>query len=484
MKNSIYLDKERIEKEVLAGNHRTIVGGLWDELGLLQINFLKTQGLRPEHTLLDIGCGCLRGGVHFIEYLLPGNYYGVDSNPSLLRAGRDIELNARGLLDKLPESNLLASDTFEFERLGGPFDFAWAQSLFTHLPANVIRLCLHQLKKVLGQDAKFYATFFEVPQDHPRDRHWKHPHGMMTHAWQDPYHYSVADFVTMCRESGWHLHYHGDWGHPRDQHMLVFSPEGGARHKSPKLGKRDLPLEQAGSLPAGAEHYRAYVGPPNRFDFMGATQFALLFALGLREHHRLLDFGCGSLRVGRLLIPYLLPDGYYGLEPNAWLIEDALDRELGSDILALKRPHFRHNDDFRCDTFGKTFDFVLAQSILTHTGPDLFAKIVMEMAKVLSKKGRLVFNYWDAAGKEETREEGWIYPHCAYYSWTSVEEWCRNAGLRVVRIPWYHPCLTWCLAVEDGEQLPSRQSLDTLQGVVLFEEQFADSQRLRHYSQE
>ena len=42
----------------------------------------------------------------------------------------------------------------------------------------------------------------------------------------------------------------------------------------------------------------------------------MLLAAGLRETHRIADLGCGLLRVGRLLIPYLLPGRYYGMEPN------------------------------------------------------------------------------------------------------------------------------------------------------------------------
>src|SRR5690242_5496000 len=91
---------------------------------------------------------------------------------------------------------------------------------------------------------------------------------------------------------------------------------------------RALSSEAAKDLPAGARHYTAYVGPPRDYDFMGATQFRLLTTLGLREHHSVLDFGCGSLRAGRLLIPYLLPGRYYGLDPNRWLIEDAVAREI------------------------------------------------------------------------------------------------------------------------------------------------------------
>jgi hypothetical protein len=91
---------------------------------------------------------------------------------------------------------------------------------------------------------------------------------------------------------------------------------------------RALGVEATLALAGGSRHFRAYVGPPGQFDFMGATQFRLLTTLGLREHHSLLDFGCGSLRAVRLLIPYLLPGRYYGLEPNRWLIEDGINTQL------------------------------------------------------------------------------------------------------------------------------------------------------------
>src|SRR3990172_12495843 len=96
------------------------------------------------------------------------------------------------------------------------------------------------------------------------------------------------------------------------------------------------------SLPIGSRHYRAYVGPPEKYDLVAASQFNLLTWLGLRESHFLLDIGCGSLRAGRLFIPYLLPGHYFGIEPEQWLIEDGIKNELGPDILRVKRPVFRH----------------------------------------------------------------------------------------------------------------------------------------------
>ena len=82
-------------------------------------------------------------------------------------------------------------------------------------------------------------------------------------------------------------------------------------------------------LKPGDFHYKAYVGAPAQYDFMGATQFRLLCTLGLRVNHCLLDFGCGSLRAGRLFINYLDEQKYYGIEPNKWLIEDAINNQVG-----------------------------------------------------------------------------------------------------------------------------------------------------------
>jgi hypothetical protein len=64
--------------------HRDYIGGMWEEIGRLQFNFLRQQGLTPSHCLLDIGCGALRGGVHFITYLEPGHYLGLDKEKTLI----------------------------------------------------------------------------------------------------------------------------------------------------------------------------------------------------------------------------------------------------------------------------------------------------------------------------------------------------------------------------------------------------------------
>src|ERR1041385_3836368 len=93
-------------------------------------------------------------------------------------------------------------------------------------------------------------------------------------------------------------------------------------------------------LKPGDPQYRAYVGPPEDYDLIAAMTFNLLTTLGLRQHHSLLDVGCGSLRIGRLLIPYLNRGKYFGVEPNEWLIKEGIRRELGQSLVQIKCPTF------------------------------------------------------------------------------------------------------------------------------------------------
>ena len=73
--------------------------------------------------------------------------------------------------------------------------------------------------------------------------------------------------------------------------------------------------------------HREFVGHVDSFDVVSAMQFNLLTFLGLREFHTLLDIGCGSLRAGRLLIPYLMAGRYFGLDPYRQVIEDGIQCE-------------------------------------------------------------------------------------------------------------------------------------------------------------
>jgi SAM-dependent methyltransferase len=233
---------------------------------------------------------------------------------------------------------------------------------------------------------------------------------------------------------------------------------------------RLLSREAAMALEPGTEHYAAYVGPPQQYDFMGASQFRLLTTLGLREHHSVLDFGCGSLRVGRLLIPYLLAGRYYGLEPNQWLIEDGLNRELGAAALKLKRPTFRNDADFSVDKFDVQFDYILAQSIFSHAGRDIISVALDSFKKNLADSGLVIATFIHPHQLQDTPEfqgNGWVYPGCVSYNEATVLELIQGAGLAGRAIPWFHPRQTWFVMAHSTDELPSPSDDIHLSGEVL-----------------
>jgi SAM-dependent methyltransferase len=212
--------------------------------------------------------------------------------------------------------------------------------------------------------------------------------------------------------------------------------------------------------------YRAYVGPRERYDIMGATQLALLYALGLRSSHRVLDVGCGSLRAGRLLIPYLDPGCYTGLEPNEWLVRDAIEEQLGEAILAIKSPVFVHNDSFDLSGHG-TFDFVLAQSIASHTGPEMTRALLATVDQVLAPNGYAAMTFVHGTNRDSV-EEGWVYPGWRSYRRSTIARWLRDAGLKGKPIPWLHPGKqTWWLIVHAAADLPPTSFIAQLRGITL-----------------
>lgn len=222
-----------------------------------------------------------------------------------------------------------------------------------------------------------------------------------------------------------------------------------------EIVERDLSIDEAAALAAGDQHYRAYVGPPERYDLIGASQFALLFLLGLRESHHLLDFGCGSLRLGRLAIPYLRADRYFGVEPEAWLVDQGFERELGMEARALKRPRFDFNSAYRTDAFGEKFDFIIAQSVLSHTGQEPARRALAAFADSLAPDGLIVVN-WLVGEETETcppETEDWVYPGCVTFSLDRIGRLAAEVGLAVRRCPWPHPGLSWFVMAKNEERL-------------------------------
>lgn len=174
---------------------------LWKIKRDFQIQFLKQAGLEPQHYLLDIGCGTLRGGIRIIEYLEKGHYFGIESRRKVLEEGRK-ELRDAHLEDKEPI--LITAKDIQSVSLEKEFDFIWAFSVLIHMTDAILNDCLSFVKKNLKENGRFYANV--NISDQP-DKNWQ---GFPV------VHRSLEFYKDACSRNSLQLSDMGslkDWGH-------------------------------------------------------------------------------------------------------------------------------------------------------------------------------------------------------------------------------------------------------------------------------
>ena len=127
--------------------------GFWKELQAYQLNTLVSNGLKPEHKLLDLGCGPLQGGIAFIKYLDVNNYYGIDKREASINAGNK-QIKKYRLENKNPV--IILTDDFGKKELNGTkFNFVWASQILYYFDDNTLINLMDRLSVCLADGGKF-----------------------------------------------------------------------------------------------------------------------------------------------------------------------------------------------------------------------------------------------------------------------------------------------------------------------------------------
>ena len=192
-----------------ARSHEGAVGSKtresWLKIGQLQFDYLLGHGLKPSMRMLEIGCGNLRAGRLFIDYLDAGNYYGIDISPDILLAAGDTIVGF-GLQRKLPHLTLVRDMRFAFLP-AGQFDVVHAHSVFSHSPAEVIDECLASIGRVMASGGFFDFTF---------DRTTGAEHQVL----REDFYYRAETLVGLAAKHGLRARLMDDWaalGHPQSK---------------------------------------------------------------------------------------------------------------------------------------------------------------------------------------------------------------------------------------------------------------------------
>jgi SAM-dependent methyltransferase len=143
-----------------------------------------------------------------------------------------------------------------------------------------------------------------------------------------------------------------------------------AYNRRPPIADRTEGIGQVG--------HRGFVGG----DFVagGERQFRFCKEMGLKPSDVFLDVACGSLRLGRLLIPYLEEGNYVGIDREESLIQAGLKHEIDAAAVAAKKPQFLISGDFDFSGMRKRPNFCVAFSLFTHLDAHDIRKCLRNMA--------------------------------------------------------------------------------------------------------
>lgn len=145
---------------------------------------------------------------------------------------------------------------------------------------------------------------------------------------------------------------------------------------------------------AAARQHRETIG--GLWDEMGEHQMRFLVAQGLQPQHRLLDIGCGPLRLGARAIRYLDPRRYFGTDISGDLVMAGYNLEL-DDALRLKTPpaNFAINDNFDFGFLPRPVDMAIAQSVFPHLPLNHLRRCLATLAPKLVPGGRFFVTFFE-----------------------------------------------------------------------------------------
>lgn len=131
----------------------------------------------------------------------------------------------------------------------------------------------------------------------------------------------------------------------------------------------------------------------------GKMQFDYLIKHGLQPTHRVLDIGCGNLRLGIHLIKYLDSGNYVGLDISPAIIQSA-QKKIAEFDLTKKLPyiHLVKETDYGFLP-ERYFDFVHAHSVFSHLPLNEIRKVLVNAKRLMKPNAFFDFTYFSAKNR-------------------------------------------------------------------------------------
>ncbi|XP_047069868.1 uncharacterized protein LOC124677979 [Lolium rigidum] len=145
--------------ELLVEEHHSNYGEPWAG-GRDVFEFLANAStLMPKDQVLEIGCGTLRVGLHFIRFLETGRFHCLERDELSLMAALRYELPSQGLLYKRPV--IVRGEDMDFSKFGDTvmYDLIYASAVFLHIPDALVWTGLERLAgKLRPQRGRIFVS--------------------------------------------------------------------------------------------------------------------------------------------------------------------------------------------------------------------------------------------------------------------------------------------------------------------------------------
>jgi SAM-dependent methyltransferase len=161
-------------------------------------------------------------------------------------------------------------------------------------------------------------------------------------------------------------------------------------------------LSGGGSHPAIGDNARPLREPTELLD--------LLMARNLRPDHVVVDYGCGSFRLGKSLIQYLEPGKYWGLDVTDQFFAAGFDF-LGETLKREKRPEARVIDSsgLAAAQLAKP-DFIVSWHVCSKVPPSRLTDYFGNMVRLMQPGSRTIVHFADAAERRRMSRFSWTTP--------------------------------------------------------------------------
>jgi len=131
----------------------------------------------------------------------------------------------------------------------------------------------------------------------------------------------------------------------------------------------------------------------------------LLRREGLQPEQFVLDLGCGSLGLGRLLLPYLAQSRYWGFEQDRDLLFDGIAIELTRADIDPVKGHFIVNRTFDLSECPHRFSWVMASSLFSRLPLHSVVRCLANVLPALEPGGRCYFTLYEGPVTDDVRRE-------------------------------------------------------------------------------